>query len=91
MNADEIRQFDTIVARFAPRRRDDLRPGAAACVGHVGVWTAMWIIEPGEGDDAGQWAMSHEGTGRWPFLWAPLGDLEIVGGDDEGVVRGNRE
>lgn len=73
---------DTVVATFAPKRTDDLKPGAAEFIGQRCVWQAAWPIE--EGPYAGQWAMTWYGDSpRPPFAWTPLCDLTDIERTDE--------
>lgn len=73
MKADEVMQFDQVLARFEPRRTDDLVPGAGELIGHQTYWQAVWEIE--EGPYAGEWAMRPMDRRQYPFAWVPLGDL----------------
>lgn len=72
----DVRQFDVVVAKFQPRRRDDLVPGASDLIGQQARWKASWLIE--EGEYAGEWAMTMlPDAGQFsPFAWVPSGDLE---------------
>lgn len=72
----DVRQYDVVVARFQPRRQDDLVPGASDLIGQEAKWKACWLIEQGE--YAGEWAMTMlpENGKLSPFAWVPSGDLE---------------
>lgn len=77
--APELEQLDRVTARFAPRTRDDLRPGVEDWIGREGVWVAWKRIAEGQ-PYGGEWAMLPEGDVFLPVRWTPLGDLEVVGG-----------
>lgn len=67
-----------VLATFAPRNLETLRPGVADFVGWRGEWTAQWQIK--EEDDigyVGQWAWTPSDRSA-PFAWAPTEDLEDV-------------
>ena len=74
----ELHQFDKVVAAFHPKRQDDLKPESVAHIGLVTEWKAMWIIEPGENQFEGQWAMMPLGKDDHWTGWVPLEDLEII-------------
>lgn len=79
MSHDILNQFDRVVARFAPRRTDDLRPAVLPWIGLTSTWVAWKRIPEGH-PHAGEWAMLPEGDVLIPPRWSPLGDLEIVEG-----------
>jgi len=75
--------FDTVRARFSPKRIDDLIDGVIDWIGFEATWQALWIIE--EGPYKGQWAMGVEPKEATrlleeglilPFAWVPECDLE---------------
>ena len=72
-------QFDKIIAKFNPKKVDDLKPLVELNIGVEGVFQASWIIEDGEYE--GQWAMcpdySNENI-KWNFTWCPECDLDII-------------
>ncbi len=80
-------------AEYSPRNRATLKPAAAACIGHVGVWRAGWLIERDEPDSPphpyeGQmaWLVPTDLEGRG-FCWAPACDLIPLDGTlDPGSV-----
>ena len=70
----------SVLAYFRPRRTDNLKPDAVAMIGREGVFEALWVIEP-EHEYAGEWAMRFPRdwlSDTTPFVWVPIGDLEIV-------------
>ena len=69
--------FQAYLARFMPRRRDDLRPGVAEYIGRCGLFRTGWLITAeDETPYTGEWAMlTPEG---WPCAWVPLLDLQLV-------------
>lgn len=73
---DEILPFDTISGRFAPRRRDNLRPAAHGYIGQEISWTVAWRIE--EGPYSGQWALMAREALDPPLGWVPQEDVELI-------------
>jgi hypothetical protein len=76
VNRDEIEQYDTVSAVFAPQRTDDLVPAAVAMIGQRFTFTADWTID----DDypyMGDWHMSlcEDDWRRTGVMWVPLCDL----------------
>lgn len=73
-------------AVFAPTRTDDLKPAAAAIIGHEYIWDQAWVIEPEDGGPyVGQdaWCFAweqREGEGVYPIgvAWVPTEDLRVV-------------
>lgn len=65
-----------LIARFAPAKRDDLRPDAAMHIGKTFNW-----IYAGTQDDGSAYAGETTWDSRdegWPGYWAPLRDLDVI-------------
>jgi hypothetical protein len=77
MGEQTVKRFDRVLATFAPRRRDDLKPQAVAWIGRRVEWSAEWIVE--DGAYAGQWAMRPSDpsppAGLQTLGWVPFCDL----------------
>lgn len=77
-----MQRFDTRWAKFNPKRTGNLKPEALPDIGEIGLFEAVWMIEEGENEYAGQWAMasnaSESQTYRFHFVWCPEEDLEDV-------------
>lgn len=80
MILDHLDQFVIVRAKFKPRRTDDLVEGVEPFIDRWMNWQAMWQIEEGENDYAGEWAMrplTDQGKTflGFPAAWVPSGDL----------------
>jgi hypothetical protein len=71
-----MERFDWVVATFAPKRMDDLKPEAKMAMGMRGSWQASWLVD--EGPYSGQMAMVPSNA-LWKagcrVGWVPLCDL----------------
>lgn len=70
---ENIRQLDRVVATFAPKQHDTLRPASIPHIGWRGEWQAIWEIE--EGTYVGQMAWMPTGIS---LGWVPSEDLDDV-------------
>ena len=74
---------DTIIARFAPKRLETLRPCMRPFIGRVFQWRYLWTADEDE-TYAGQdcWAMDYKHEVELPDdvigRWCPDEDLERV-------------
>lgn len=74
---DELSSGRCIMAKFNPRRVDDLKPDALPLAGAVGEFEALWVID--DGDYEGEWAMlMPHGWRTGNAIWCPSGDLTLV-------------
>lgn len=68
-------------ARFEPKHRETLKPGAVPFIGRVGLFRPLWVIETGSRHD-GQIAYGvprdWEDGSDIGFAWAPAEDLVPV-------------
>ena len=81
---DEIYSAKIVLAEFAPKRTDDLKPDAVRMIGRAGHFEALWVIDD-EGPYHGQWAMRLPGEWRVKSaIWVPLSDLTILEPHTEG-------
>jgi hypothetical protein len=73
-----LTQRDVVVATFAPKRTDDLKPCALSVVGWRGEWFVWWEIMPDDGGPyVGQLAMGSTAL-QPPCVWVPWEDLADV-------------
>lgn len=78
MSAGQITAGARVLAKFQPKRVDDLSPEASPLVGRVGVFEALYVIKEvyEDGSYDGEWAMQIPRD--WPcrtFNWVPESDL----------------
>lgn len=83
-----MRQFDVVLATFAPKRTDNLVVGLSPFIGERLHFQAGYLLE--EGPYAGEWAMAPF-VNEWktfPTAWVPLSDLfDIVPEPNPGPRR----
>jgi len=77
MSVEIMQSFDVVEATFTPTKPGTLRPAAVPYIGKRGRFEALWIIEEGEGEYSGQWAMRvpEDWSG---FVWVPFCDLSDI-------------
>lgn len=80
MGDGEIDYLGVYLARYQPKRLDDLKPGVLPFIGREGQFSASGYVE--DGPYEGQMLMTF--PREWDIrdaVWAPACDLEILSGD----------
>lgn len=77
LTADDLQQFDWIMATFQPTRTDNLKPGSEKWIGRRMLFEIVWGID--DGPYEGDWAALHYSPpGPEHFGWVPVCDLQDI-------------